>query len=190
MSNLDKYAAALLPVAPRVLGCELRPFTLGHALFLARMESPYLTGAAVPEWGDLVLAVELCRRDQSSLESALASFRLRFALRHLWPLRYLRWGRAWPDHSLEFAAYLARAWRRPETFRRGNTQPSGVPWLLYLQVVMMDWLHKTEAETLATPLQAAIWQVAAAAELRERIEWVNEEELAAMEDLKAMKGKA
>lgn len=66
MSDLAKILAETGPQAPIVLGVRLVPYTVGHAIVLQRLRSPYVLGGEITP-SDLVEAVLVC--SQSPLES-------------------------------------------------------------------------------------------------------------------------
>ena len=66
MSDLAKILAETGPQAPLVLGVQLVPYTLGHAIVLQRLRSPYVLGGHITP-NDLVEAVVVC--SQPPLES-------------------------------------------------------------------------------------------------------------------------
>lgn len=66
MSDLAKILAETGPQAPLVLGVQLVPYTLGHAIVLQRLRSPYVLGGQITP-SDLVEAVVVC--SQPPLES-------------------------------------------------------------------------------------------------------------------------
>ena len=66
MADLAKILAETGPQAPVVLGVRLVPYTVGHAIVLQRLGSPFVMGGEIqPE--NLVEAVTVC--SQSPLES-------------------------------------------------------------------------------------------------------------------------
>ena len=66
MSDLAKILAETGPQAPIVLGVRLVPYTVGHAIVLQRLRSPYVLGGEITQ-SDLVESVLVC--SQSPLES-------------------------------------------------------------------------------------------------------------------------
>ena len=66
MADLANILAETGPPAPTVLGVRLVPYTVGHAILLQRLGSPYVLGGEITS-NDLVEAVVVC--SQSPLES-------------------------------------------------------------------------------------------------------------------------
>lgn len=66
VSELAKILAETGPPAPVVLGVGLVPYTVGHAILLQRLRSPYVLGGEITS-SDLAEAVLVC--SQSPLES-------------------------------------------------------------------------------------------------------------------------
>jgi len=85
VSDLAKILAETGPLAPTVLGVRLVPYTVGHAIVLQRLRSPYVLGGEITP-SDLVEAVLVC--SQSPLESikSIKSF-WRDAILWLWGKR-------------------------------------------------------------------------------------------------------
>ena len=80
MADLAKILAETGPQAPVVLGVRLVPYTVGHAIVLQRLGSPFVMGGEINPT-DLVEAVTVC--SQSPLES-IKSIKTRFSGLMLW----------------------------------------------------------------------------------------------------------
>lgn len=80
MADLAKILAETGPQAPIVLGVRLVPYTVGHAIVLQRLGSPFVMGGEINPT-DLVEAVTVC--SQSPLES-IKSIKSRFSGLMLW----------------------------------------------------------------------------------------------------------
>ena len=80
MADLAKILAETGPQAPVVLGVRLVPYTVGHAIVLQRLGSPFVMGGEINPT-DLVEAVTVC--SQSPLES-IKSIKSRFSGLMLW----------------------------------------------------------------------------------------------------------
>lgn len=172
--NLADYSDAWLPEGRTVFGVPLLPLCIGHALLLHRLRSPLVPSlsaggegwgeVALPGLGDLLLALEICRRPALHLPSRarlkwLGLGQLRFTQRQKLRLegRYL-------DGLRDFRGYWHDAFARmPATWDDDKDKPraSGVPQLVGLKVRCMSWLGASEAQALATPISRALWDVCA-----------------------------
>lgn len=116
------YAAALLPDRHRVCGVLMQIHTLGHALLLRRLRSPYAlgSGAGLPGLGDTVLAAYVCSRSWERASHGVDSFWIRVWIR---VRSWRRWHREQED-VIAMSAYLQQAWATPTTFgtKRGGAE--------------------------------------------------------------------
>lgn len=112
----------LIPDAHCVLGTMLRPFSLGHHLLLAKVESPFTsrpTAEGLPD--ELALAVFICARPYTEAHEAL--------VRGDWEKEFSAWLKrlkpSWYqpnrfEHSSELAkfnAYLSAGYQKPPVWR-------------------------------------------------------------------------
>lgn len=149
-----RYSEALWPDPVRVAGVRLQPLTLGHALLLQRLRSPYATGAAVAGLGDLLLAVYVCSRPWKRAAEGIHG---------RWFGPWIRWRgfRCWRDeerHAEAFARYLADAWAAPRTWRDGRASgsPRGSDILQVLVVTQRSRWGKSLAAALDTLVAEAV----------------------------------
>lgn len=174
MNNAAAYATACFPDTWHILKVKLRPFTLGHALLLQRLESPFLSGGRRPDGTDLALAVLVCsvpwERAARQAEGRILGWRMRW-LRV--PVENI-WGgvRAFQD-------YLREAHDGPEFWVRdqgGQKSPLRAPFYQTLKLTQMTQFHKSEREALSTPLRLALWDHAALFESKGVIELLDEKQ--------------
>jgi hypothetical protein len=180
--NLYDYLAASLPDSVRVFGCKLKPVTLGHVLLLHRIESPLVCDGSI-QFGDVYLAAEILKRNTADAKRAIEGEWLARWMRFTGPYLLTRF-KPWEMQGAIVDAHLASAFAQPTIWKKDNgvtnNDPGGVPWLLERKVLLMDWLHKTEAEALNTPLAEATWELTVAAEIRGNVKIVSDLEKAMM----------
>lgn len=174
MNNAAAYATACFSDTWHILKIKLRPFTLGHALLLQRLESPFLIGGRRPDGTDLALAVLVCsvpwERAARQAEGRMLGWRMRW-LRV--PVENI-WGgvRAFED-------YLREAHDGPEFWVRdqgSKKSPLHAPYYQTLKLTQMTQFHKSEREALSTPLRLALWDHAALFESKGIIELLDEKQ--------------
>ena len=159
-SPTDQFCEALMPDQWFAAGEPLHPFSVGHAILLRRMGSPFVAteGEAaqqVPGFGDLLVAVWICSRPATEALRRLDSWDQR-----LW----LKVKRITRFHSLDrdrlaFLAYLTAAHQVPplKLTSAPTGEESGAPWFGVLVAVLVKHYHHTVEEALNTPLAVARW---------------------------------
>jgi len=200
-----QYLSALFPDEYRVLGIRMAPYTLGHAMLLERLGSPFVTGlpaapeqrsaaqagARLPGRGDLKLAIALCRR---SYPRALARVRRTLGIGN-WSFVIERPWLLDQETQLSGIAQLTdyiRAFQhRPATWNeRPGGREMGTPFLLAVKLTQVMHLGKTDLQALCTPLSAALWEYACCWELQEKMQVVNPAERLAQAAVDALKARA
>src|ERR1043166_7339236 len=143
MTNSDRYLADHYPDTYYVLGRRMQHFTLGHAMLLERLGSPFSVrqpepaanaagvAAALGGPGDLKLAIALCSRKYPAALKLLARpWRLRFALsRQHWTAEQTVSG------ALELLDYIRRSSGAPQTWEKAESREMGAPFLAVVKVV-------------------------------------------------------
>lgn len=186
MTNAFSYTTALWPDTHVILGHRLRPYTLGHALLLERLKSPFVTGAAAPGLGDLKLALALCKRPfPRALALAQPPFPFSpFPLFARLALRYTRCpARHFDRAARQFLAYLAAAYHHPKRWEKDGA-PIGTPLLQQLKLTLMMDLRKTELQALCTPLALALWDAMGAWEMQGNLQLADEGLLEELDEFK------
>lgn len=126
MSDLAKILAETGPLAPTVLGVRLVPYTVGHAIVLQRLRSPYVLGGEINP-SDLVEAVLVC--SQSPLESIKSIKSIwRDALLWLWGKRIAKMNLM--VESDKFQLWLKEQSTAPEVLVEAGTKSKrpAMPW--------------------------------------------------------------
>lgn len=185
MTLAASYALAVLPQRFTVLGQILEPFTLGHALLLTRLESPFAPfsdHAAAPAdsdgVGELVAAIWVCAQPWRHAAKHLASRRTRWLMRG-WQWQ-LNWGKLARASAL-FQAYLVESTRGPRTFAKDTDSQLRSPSIAVIRVLLANAFGLTPDQSLDTPLAAALWDLAAYQELKGNVELVDPVRAAALE---------
>lgn len=147
------YPQASVPEPVQVLGLELKPFCLGHALHLERFGSAFGNAATaiVPELGDLVLAVIICAHSYEGF--------LEFIRADDWRQQIAEWARACgpfdvAEKSRLLQAYILTASQQPAVVFESEGQPSGAHWIQSVKVTLIE-LGYTPGEAMNLPLAQA-----------------------------------
>lgn len=181
------YAAVVWPDRRRALGRELLPTRIGHALLLWRLGNGLATGRPAG-LGDVLGALHVLTRPAMEAAAGWRDGRARWWLRVWgWQAGWLGREAAWREAAAEMEAHLAEAWRGPRLWDRGGEgRAPGAPALALLKTRLMGCLGMGEVEAMETPIQRALWDLAAWGEDRGLAEWVSEEEMAEMAALERM----
>lgn len=149
---------AALPAPVRIYGIELRPYALGHELFLIRENNPLAVGGN-PLPGDLFEAVWICSSTFKECTEARSSL---FYIPKLWLLK-----RRAKKYNFEKEAEAFRQYREDGSLEfpiseiprpnrdSGPTRPPGSPFLLRLHQFVMERLQKSELEAWDYPVGLA-----------------------------------
>lgn len=126
MADLAKILAETGPQAPVVLGVRLVPYTVGHAIVLQRLRSPYVLGGEITP-SDLAEAVLVC--SQPPLESIRS-------IKSIWrDLVLWLWGKRIERMNLvvesdKFQLWLKEQSTAPEVLMESGSKPKtpAMPW--------------------------------------------------------------
>ncbi len=150
------YGAAVFPDRFRVAGVKLRQLTLGHALLLKRLDSPFTDESEQQATHEhTLLAAFVCSMDWRKAAKLVNSRWLR-----LW----MKWKLAWRlDNPLQDIAdamrYFRSAWKCPQTFRGDGCRSSGVRGTENVQILLAHQRRqfgKTLEQAMDTPVSIAI----------------------------------
>ena len=151
--NLAAYSAVVFPSTPVVLGVTLRPLTLGHALLLVRLDSPFFGGArgadGLPGDGDLYTTLALCSRDPLDPPT-------RRAVEWLWLLNCLRREVELVDAKQAVLDYVQAACRVPETLAQPGAKRGATTLLQAVCLAVQTEFGQSREAMLRTPVAEAI----------------------------------
>lgn len=160
------YARTIFPEVPVVGGVRLMPLSIGHALLLQRVGSPFVPPdrpAASPaissgDIGDLALALYVCSRHWSTAAAGLSGWRSALWIRW-WSCR--RMGREAVDWC-QFAAYWQDAWKGPGfTLIESGSGRRGAGSMHVLMITQRIQYGASRNDALSTPVLEALWDHAA-----------------------------
>lgn len=193
------YSDAMFPEGRTVFGVPLLPLCIGQALLLHRLRSPLVCSGGLrppaatdgghrpplqlPGLGDLLLALEICRKPGAQLPSRARMKWLGLQQLRFTELQKLRLEGRYLDGIRDFREY----WHDAFTHWPGVWAPkdaprdSGVPLLAGLKCRLMAWLHVSEEQALATPIARARWDIAAHAAMEGNLQLRTAEEEALIE---------
>lgn len=179
------YVEAQLPKVTRIAGCRLLPLSVGHAMVLQRIRSPFVTSRAfadsvpdrVPGTGDLSYLLWICSRPY--LEAWRGLHRLSARLgRQLIAYRLRRGTASEVERCHE---WLREQFTWPRIDNRRDVPALGAPALAAIKVTLMGELGMSEHQALSYPLALAFWDTAVEAERQGGISII-EETLVAIQD--------
>ncbi len=158
---------SLAPDEWTVLGHRLRPLSLGHAILLQALDSPFATWLKDPPKTvtvyDVLLAVEVCRRPWPAARRWLTS--------RAWPWhmkwRHIRWALWWRNDTIEQIVLREKAgqlyeysayWNQgPECNTTSDGRMAGAPHLRRLFTFLVSHMHMSESQALGTTVADAVW---------------------------------
>jgi len=178
MNAAEKYARALYPDTYRVLGRRMADYTLGHALLLERLGSPFVIGDALPGPGDVKLFLLLCsRRYPRALRLVQLSQLLPtwFA----WRLRCVRLPLdQFPYAVVSVNRYLQESSSMPKPWKEEGAKKPGSPPLQQVKLTLMSRLGYSRRQALCTHLAEAFWDFFGLWELEGKISLTDDDRLA------------
>ncbi len=156
---------------------RLHKFTLGHAMLLEWLESPFLIGDRHITAPDCALFLLVCSRSIEEAERKCESRFVRWYLRAYLPLRFQL-----VAVITEISRYLLAFNGHPKCWQKdSNGRQNGTPFLQALKITHMAFLHRTERDTLALPLPIAHHDYAAYWEIKRELKILSEQEESVME---------
>ncbi len=161
----------------RILFRRLRKLTLGHAMLLEWLESPFITSSdRGPGPADCALVIMACSRSVERAERLCRSRFVRWRLRAFMPIRF-----QFTATVLGIINYMEAYSATPSCWGGTGGRESGTPFLQSVKITHMAFLHRTEAEALELPLPLAVHDYAAYWDIEGKVKIVNDAERAAME---------
>ncbi len=150
------YGAAVFPDRHRVAGVELKQLTLGHALLLKRLDSPFGAEEEVElKHEQTLLAVYVCSMDWRVASRRVNGKRVR------WWLKWMLAKRIDCEREDNGAAlrYFRSAWRCPQTFKGDGCRSGGVRGAENVHILIAHQrsaFRKTIDEAMDTPVAMSI----------------------------------
>jgi len=156
-SEYETYLRLTLPEPTVILGQELLPLSLGHLLFLERLN---LLPATEPD--QIVLAILICTRTTDdiipTIQDNWLGTKIRFWLWRFSPFRAIDWGK----QSEALGKYVSEGTQTPSTIslhEKGdnNLANSGTPFLQHIKATLQSKLNYSPAEATDCPYVQAMW---------------------------------
>ncbi len=175
MNTAARLLRAAVPNPPRILGLQLKPYSLGHDLILTALENKFLE--ADRSIDDLFIGVFVCSQSWSEWGRWSNSRWLPVSLRiWRWFIRtkdirdafnlfenYLELGRDCPDINMPVAAV-------------GKASSFGSPWQERLKIFLVCKLGLTENEAMNRPLALSNFDWACHGEMDKTLELFSEKD--------------
>jgi hypothetical protein len=177
-------ASAVVPEPFRILGLNLRPFSLGHYYLMRRFNVAFASdNEATVTHGDLVLGVLICSMTHAEFNALLAAGEIEKQV-----LKWARKVKSWEyaDKLELFKGYLKQAmpeipyWQNDGESEEG----SGAHWSYWLRSVAISKLGYTPDSILDAPLAQVIFDYFKWAESEGALTIMSEEDLKLVEAVK------
>lgn len=155
------YAQACHPDRWTILGRELLPYSIGHAVLLAGQNSPFASESfdTPAKHADLLLAVWTCSHtyERASVERMSIAWRW-WALRC--KLRFALDPVVFETRALLFAEYVAAHVGNVPTIWKleGAGRPTSAPTCLMLKAALMQGYGYQESRVMNMPFGQAVWE--------------------------------
>ena len=145
-------SAALSDETPVCMGLKLRPYSIGHALLLARHDSSFALGGPIT-LGDMVLAVLVCsqtfRDAQGTLNAWWAKWYVKYWGWHMRKLNII-------SEAKTFQAYRETGtWLPNINFKLENARMMTAPQAVWLLAFLVKDCGMAPAEALDVPIARA-----------------------------------
>lgn len=163
MTTRESYLQAQFPDRFKVLRWRLQSLSLGHALLLEWIESPFVNAQREPGAGDLAFALAICHRDFGKAKRLVYSRWRSFLIR-----RYVIPQRDFVPACFSFLKYLEYFATGPKCWTPHGGGSRGAPFYETVKITHVAKLHKTEAQALDTPLTLALHDYAAFWEMQQQ----------------------
>ncbi len=167
-------AQAAVGAPTSILGLALRPYSLGHELWLIRQNNPLVAGGQVSR-ASLFEAILICCEDWQGASAMNTDW--------LMPLKLWIWRKRTRKQITALAVEEFRHYRAMGSlcFKVNGAQsgqktprPPGAPFLLRLHMFLMEQFHYTEAQAWDHPFGLAMMKWCAHWENKEALEIYNE----------------
>ncbi len=181
---MDSFYEAFINTSHKVLGENLKPFSLLHYLHLEAIDSPLIkliNGDTVDlTKKDLELACIVCASSSENIVERITS--INFCKKISFKFYSFR------KAQLKFLAYLKDYVSMPQTWEEeGEATKLGSPWIIARLLFLMKNTNFTEREILEMPLGKVFWYSASLGELLGGAKIMSEEEKSAIEESERLK---
>lgn len=154
MSPAAQYFKAARPEPPRIIGLQLRPYSLGHHVALHAYDSSFVKGS--PDlFSDMILGVFICSQSWADWEAWRQSWKL--------PVFLKLWGKLAGKFDVKkeaerFTTYVHEGSFCPEAVTPTKGRELGAPWEARIQLFLLRELRLKFAGAMDFPLALA-WQL-------------------------------
>lgn len=179
------YAQTVFQDRARVEGRRLLPLTVGHALLLQRLKSPFAPrDTRTAGAGDCALLLFVCSRSWQVASKTLDSLRCK---PWLW-LEWLRVGFRFGHNRAQLFRYVSEAWTGPEVWLEGKSEPQDDDSLRVIINTLCSRMGLRYQDALNMPLRQAVWEVCGFWADEGRLKFMAPHEIEMREQLKEMEG--
>lgn len=156
-SEYETYLRLTLPEPTIILGQELLPLSLGHLLYLERLN---LLPATEPD--KIVLAILICTRTTDdiipTIQDNWLGTKIRFWLWRYSPFREIHW----LSRSEQLRKYIEEGTETPSIIslrdsKDNSLADSGTPFLQHVKATLQSKLNYSPREALDSPYVQAMW---------------------------------
>lgn len=166
----EKFYAAAIPEPYTILGCRLRPFSLGHLFILNRIESPFVVGSDTPDIGDFLTAILFCSNtyadglallDDDTMIAKVYAWGQELTGSDTWKVRLGIRDPAtieWAKKAAMFCDYMADGAETPTIhFAEDGARSINAPTPQIVKLTLMMRLGISESEIMDRPWSICLW---------------------------------
>jgi hypothetical protein len=155
MSQEAAFFNAYFQSPPKVLGQNLKPFSIWHKIALTRAGNPFAVGG-ITNKADLIEAVQICSHTHQEF---LGLFYKWSTVLALWTWKRKLKQCNWQEEEAAFVDYLKEGVVNPRLKPASHPgRPPGAPIELTLLNCLQRNLHLSEEDALNYPYAAALWR--------------------------------
>lgn len=164
IDNDQLYAKSSFPLEPcSICGIEVPYFSLGHAIILQSVDSPFIDGKTIPQFEHLMTALWVCHQPVRPFTNTATLPLPRKWRRDSWLLQklWLRNERRLLVEITKLYAFIQDAinYRPPVASKNEKIcRTSTCPEFLPIKRTLMNHYGYSEAEVLNMPIQQAKWE--------------------------------
>ena len=154
-SEYSNWLSQLLPDPREVCGIKLNPLSIGHLIWLDRLD------VFPPTEREEVLTCSLiCSREVEDIEETLADPWLSLKI-ELWLFKYKGFKEiVWLDEAVKFCDYYEEGTQSPPVMKEEKAESindSATPFLQHLKTTLQSALGYSSSAALNAPYNRAIW---------------------------------